>query len=65
MNADKGYKLRKRLQPFIEQDMQVIAELENQMQRRLRTANRNVMRGYFLDQNPNLTEAEVEELLKR
>ncbi len=79
MNADKGYKLRARLQPFIEQDMQVIAELENQMMRRLHAANLRAMeplvpgqtikvykvRGYFLHENPDLTEADIEELLKR
>ncbi|KKN10930.1 hypothetical protein LCGC14_1031590 [marine sediment metagenome] len=37
-------KLRERLQPFIEQDMQVTAELENQMMRLLNAANVRAMR---------------------
>ncbi len=72
-------RFRERLQPFFEQDMQVIAELENQMMQRLKAANFRAMEplvpgqtikvykvhGYFLHENPDLTEADIEELLKR
>ena len=42
--SEAGYRLRKRLQPLIEQDMQVIAELERKMMRLLNAANLRAMR---------------------
>jgi VIT1/CCC1 family predicted Fe2+/Mn2+ transporter len=43
VKKDAGYRLRERLQPFIEQDMQIQAELENQLMRKLAAANRRAM----------------------
>lgn len=38
-----GYKLRERLQPFIEQDIQVLAELERKQARLLNELNRRMV----------------------
>jgi hypothetical protein len=38
------YRLRKKLQPFIEQDMQVTAELERKLARQMALANERAMR---------------------
>ncbi len=40
---DKGYKLLKRLQNHIEQDMQVLAELERKQARLLNEMNRRMV----------------------
>ena len=44
MKKDKGYKLRERLQPFIEQDIQVLVELERKLARQMALANERAMR---------------------
>lgn len=51
--AGKGYKLRERLQPFIEQDIQVLAELERKHARLAAEMNRRMIEA-FIEGNPNL-----------
>lgn len=44
MKRDKGYKLRKRLQPFLDMEIQVLAELERKLAREMALANERAMR---------------------
>ena len=39
MKKDAGYRLRERLQPFIEQDIQVLVEMERKLTRAMALAN--------------------------